>query len=563
MVRTSRQRRAVVSRVVAKRAVRRPEPLIHPQLLDDTGEQLQLQHDQLRAENEHLVASLRALEDALQRFAEHFDLAPVGYVTLDRSGVIRAINRTACGLLAVERPRLLGTPFRTVVSLADRSVLTRHLNTCRRNGTATSRLALRARDQSLVSVELVSHRSAGDREAYPTAILDLREQERALRERESLLAAARSALDSGKARSDFLAIVSHELRGPLAPMLAAVSALEQRAFRDDDVRRLCEILRRNVSTQARLIEDLLDATRLGRGKMTLQRQPTAFHAVVHEALDPVAAVVAAKKLALTVQLMATEQMIDGDPVRLRQLLGNLLGNAVKFTPERGEISVRTWNSSGWIAVEVSDSGAGIAPEAIPRLFAPFEQVEPRAGALGGLGLGLAICKGIAELHGGRITAASAGPGHGSRFVVELPLMRGRSLLREPVAQRRILLVEDNLDTADALTMALSTSGYAITHVGSVKEALGADLSHVDLVLSDVRLDDGDGRSVLRQLRQRSDVVAIALSGHGDEGDVRESLEAGFFAHLTKPVELDLLTETIDRALASAARAKATAIQETR
>jgi signal transduction histidine kinase len=435
------------------------------------------------------------------------------------------------------------------VPVADRQALAQHLDACERDTSASLRVRVQRSDQTLVEVQLTSRLAGPDRHPYyATAIVPIEIEGE--REREGLLAVAREALERGAAKTELLAMISHELRSPLTPLLAAVAALEQRHTESPEVRNLCQIIRRNVNTEARLIEDLLDATRISRGKMALRRAPIELHTVVREAAEHAELVLQSKGIELTMSLTAPRCLVDGDPVRLGQVFANLLGNAIKFTPAGGQISLRSWESGDRLAVEVGDSGAGIAPEALPRLFAPFEQIDRPPGSQGGLGLGLAISKGIVELHQGRIFATSPGPGKGARFVVELPLLRPRPIVDgNGKSAVRILLVEDNPDTAEALTLALGSQGYRVDQARSYSSALGADLTDVDLVVSDLRLADGDGRSLLQQLQARGPVTAIALSGYGSEEDLQTARAAGFFAHLTKPVELSLLTATIERALA--------------
>jgi CheY-like chemotaxis protein len=271
----------------------------------------------------------------------------------------------------------------------------------------------------------------------------------------------------------------------------------------------------------------------------------------------------AKSLHLVIDLDASKQSVHGDPIRLRQLFWNLVGNALKFTPDGGQVAVRSWNSNERIAVEVENSGVGLTAAAIARIFEPFEQGGPSGeNQRQGLGLGLAIARGIAELHDGRITASSAGRDHGARFVVDLPTVavavgKGQNPSRAPVGADnakvsavRILLIEDHQDTAAALSILLRARGYAIETVATAKQALEADLAGLALVISDIGLPDGDGLSLFRKLRQKRRIEAIALSGYGTERDVRASLDAGFAAHLTKPIVIETLVAAIEKVLST-------------
>jgi CheY-like chemotaxis protein len=382
--------------------------------------------------------------------------------------------------------------------------------------------------------------------------------------------AERSAREATEAKDTFIAILSHELRSPLAPVLAAASALKGGQIAPAELARLCELIQRNVSLQARLIDDLLDATRIVRGKMQVHCEPLDLHPLVCEVVEMFRDELRSKQLELVLALDAKRETVEGDPVRLRQVVWNLLKNAIKFTRAGGRIAVRSWNDHQRVALEVSDSGIGLRPEAIERLFQPFEQNE--GGAAGGLGLGLAIARGVVELHNGRITATSPGENKGSRFVVDLPLVVGANagataaVEHEPVragpalvksedqqaTKARILLLEDNRDMAEALSLSLRSRGYEVKVAHSIRAALKTDFSTVDLVISDIGLPDGGGLTFVRKLHQKVNVRAIALSGYGTERDVQASQEAGFLMHLTKPVDLATLVAAIEEAMKVAA-----------
>lgn len=519
---------------------------------DDAGPWM----EQLLAENQQLLESQRALQELQQRQADLYDFTPVGLLTFSRAGVIQSLNPHAASMLSVARSDVLGRPFAPFAG--DRPLFRRHLAAClRRDGSATVELDLIAVDGRRTRVELVSHRVLGAGEVQ-TAMVDVSARARAV-------AAERAARSANEAKDTFIAILSHELRAPLAPLLTAASALGHGALGPSEIPALSRIVARNAILQARLIDELLDMTRLARGKMPLTRQPFDLHQVMREVLDMFAGDIRGKRLALVVDLGATRCIVDGDTARLQQVLWNLVGNAVKFTAAGRQLGVRSWNHEGTIALEVRDSGVGFRPDASERLFAPFEQAERGAG--GGLGLGLAIARGIIDLHGGKLIANSAGVGRGARFIVELTALapsRARRTSDAPPApaaklkpkrgsrRTRILLVEDSQDVAHALRVLLSSEGYAIDTVASVGEALRYDLARVALVISDLGLPDGNGLSLLRKLRDRwrpRRIRAVALSGFGTARDVRASLNAGFIAHLTKPVELPHLLGTIERVLA--------------
>jgi len=507
--------------------------------------------DRLASENDQLKSTQGVLEESRGRYADLYDFAPLGLVTLDGAGIIREVNLKAASMLAIDVRHAVGLPFASFLS-DDRS-FRRHLADCRiEDGTVMTEMVLVPRKGPACSVDLVS-RLGRNRSEYRTALVDVTERVR-------LAAAERSGRASMDAKDAFIATLSHELRTPLAPVLAAASSLRHSRLPEHEVERLHEIIERNVKVQARLVDDLLDATRILRGKMQVERAPTSLHRLVQGVVEMFATEMKAKRLRLALDLAASEQTVHGDPNRLRQVFWNLMGNALKFTPDGGQVTVRSWNSPERIAVEVDDTGVGLTAEEIARSFELFEQMGGNERR--GLGLGLAIARGIVELHDGRITASSAGRNRGARFVVELPTIAAavveqdiptRPLVADVVDKAlpvRILLIEDHRDTASALSITLTARGYTVETVATAKQALGVDLAGLALIISDIGLPDGDGLSLLRKLRRKRRIGAIALSGYGTERDIRASLNAGFAAHLTKPIVIPALVAAIEKVLSA-------------
>jgi len=381
---------------------------------------------------------------------------------------------------------------------------------------------------------------------------------------EQELAAARlGAEQANRAKDHFLAVLSHELRTPLTPVLMGVSILQNRGDLSAPIRETLETIRRNVEMEARLIDDLLDLTRIERGKVELQRQRIELGTILQQAVDVCRPDIEARGLEFGVDFgTAAPCWVDADPGRLQQVFWNLLRNAVKFTPHGGCVGVRCATAAERVVVEVHDSGIGIDAEALPRLFNAFEQAERSiTRQFGGLGLGLAISKALVEMHGGSIEAQSQGKGQGATFRVQLPLALPFDKPETPLAteippgplrQLRILLVEDHGVTAQMMKMVLSMDGHTVETAGEVAAALNlAGQQPFDLLISDLGLPDGSGHDLIRRLRcQGYTLPAIALSGYGQEEDVRRSCEAGFVAHLTKPASREQLIETIASALAA-------------
>jgi two-component system CheB/CheR fusion protein len=490
--------------------------------------------------------------------AELYDAAPIAYVTMDGQGIVRSLNLRGAALLGAQPQRAVGLPFRTLVVRADRGALAAHVLQFRRDGHALTELRVQTFGGQEVPVKLESQRGGGSPDICWTSLYDISARKRTEVEHARLEAAEKTARDANLMKDRFIAVLSHELRAPLAPLLAAVGGLESAAASPEKLAKLGDMIRRNVLREARLIDDLLDVSRIASGKVALQRASVDVHAVARESLEMLAPEAVGRHQSLSIDLEAVRHQVDGDAARLRQVFTNLLKNAAKFTPEGGHIAVRSWNHGGRVIVEVADDGMGIEPAALSRIFERFEQADGSTAA-GGLGLGLAICRGMIELHGGKISAHSAGLGHGARLLVELPAtaaavpaqpLQARRPARRAARGGEILVVEDEPDLAEALLEVLASEGYHARAVATAREALAADLEHVQVVISDLGLPDLDGRLLVERLKSKYHLKAIALSGYGTEADVLSSQAAGFDQHLTKPVEMDVLLGAIDRVCAT-------------
>jgi signal transduction histidine kinase/ActR/RegA family two-component response regulator len=364
--------------------------------------------------------------------------------------------------------------------------------------------------------------------------------------------------DADRRKNQFLAMLSHELRNPLAPIRNSLHLLEQAAPGSEQARRAQAVIGRQVGHMVRLVEDLLDVTRVSSGKVQLQREQLDLADVVRRAVEDHRQVFAAHGLELVAAIPEGPIPIDGDRTRISQVVGNLLQNSWKFTPAGGRVTVTVEASEplGQAIARVRDTGAGIAPEMLPRLFEPFTQADTTLDrSKGGLGLGLSLAKGLVEMHGGTVSAASEGPGKGAEFTIRLPLHRGPGPRAEPQPRerpaapgRRVLIVEDNVDSAESLRDVLEIGGHVVqvAHSG----AAGLELAHgfrPEVVLCDVGLPGIDGYGVARSLRADpvlACVTLVALTGYAAPDDVARSKEAGFDLHLAKPVDV----EELDRIL---------------
>jgi PAS domain S-box-containing protein len=391
------------------------------------------------------------------------------------------------------------------------------------------------------------------------AFLDITELKKT---RQQLIQARDTAEAASRAKDLFLAMLSHELRTPLAPALLALSALLEDERTPETLREELGVVLQGIALEARLVDDLLDATRVGAGKLRLVMQRVDVHDVVRQAVALCRRDVDAAGVELRLELEETiESHVRADAVRLQQVLWNLLKNACKFTPAGGIVSIRSRflpgassDGPGRVVIEVHDTGVGMEPGLIDRIFDPFEQGGEGLHRPGGLGLGLAIARTIAEAHGGQLRASSGGPGQGSVFTLELPTAPAASPPASPTGPpdgarplpRRLLLVEDDPATSTVLARLLRRRGAEVTAARGLREArAAAENAEFDLIISDLGLPDGSGLELARWLALRGGrTPSIALSGYGSEEDIRRSLEAGFAAHLTKPVDIRTLEAAI-------------------
>lgn len=389
--------------------------------------------------------------------------------------------------------------------------------------------------------------------------LDHLDQELRRQQDEQALKHAKEAAEAAnRAKDQFIGVLSHELRTPLTPVLTAVALLKAQEKMSEEMRASVEIIHRNVQLEARLIDDLLDVTRISRGIIELHRETVDAHTCLMKTLEICRSEIVHKGMDVALSLRARQHHVWADPARLQQVFWNLLKNAVKFTPGNGRISLRTSNEDGRLRIEIADTGIGIDASVMPRIFNAFEQGEKTwTRRFGGLGLGLSIAKAIVELHGGKIAASSEGTDKGAVFTVELETVEagpgGEGELPGAAPQkggrRRILLVEDNADTLRILSRLLQKWGYAVACAEGVAQALElTGRESFDLLISDIGLPDGSGLEIMRGLRARHELPGIALSGYGTDDDIRESLAAGFAEHLTKPIGVDRLRSSIERLL---------------
>ena len=375
------------------------------------------------------------------------------------------------------------------------------------------------------------------------------------RAEESLEAAKIAAEKANRAKDDFLASLSHELRTPLTPAMVAASYLAENKNLPAEFREDVTAIWRNVQLEAQLIDDLLDVTRITRGKIEVHHEVVDVHRLLHSAVEIVQSDISKKHIELVIDLDATEHHIWADPVRIQQVFWNLINNAVKFTPARGRISIRSRNKGEHFVFEISDTGIGIEPEQAARIFEPFQQGERSiTRRFGGLGLGLTISKTLLDLHGGTISVESAGKNRGTTFRVLLDVLHRpvkatsekRSKSVTAPKRLRLLLVDDHADTRHVLARLLIKSGHEVATADSADKALKIlDGGRFDALISDIGLPDCSGYELVREAKRRQPLKGIALSGLGMDEDVLRSMEAGFDSHLIKPINFQELKSILE------------------
>jgi signal transduction histidine kinase/ActR/RegA family two-component response regulator len=480
-------------------------------------------------ESRHFLQANQAFSDMAKRFGElpnATDIYEAGYEDV----------KIAPGE-AIERVLSFGAPFQLVEQpFIDRDGMTRFVN--------VNLLRLQGSEQTIQGVLYLVEDKTRD--------VTLRQE----------------LIGANAAKDQFLALLSHELRNPLSPVIAMVGELEANAPDTPEIRRALEVIRRNVELEARLIDDLLDVTRISKGKLQLSLENASVHEILQRSYEICREDIAAKDLKIEFRLRAEHAFVEGDPARLQQVFWNLIKNSVKFTPARGRIVIETLNPSpDKIEIRTTDTGIGIEPDQMERIFNAFEQGQSSiTRRFGGLGLGLAISKAMVSAHGGTIKAESRGKDRGATFIVTLaaiatpatvPVDGGKKAPKGEQAQEepakgpgpRVLVVDDHLDTCTGMKMMLERRGYRVTVAHTADQAVAkTKRQEFDLVISDIGLPDRSGYELMQELSTTKGLRGIALSGFGMENDVSRARAAGFSEHLTKPINFDRLEESIQSLL---------------
>jgi PAS domain S-box-containing protein len=503
------------------------------------------------------VTERNRAEIIYQRLAAIVDSSDDAIVGKDLNSIVTSWNSGAERLFGYSANEMIGTSIMRLIP-PDRQAEENEILTRIRNGQRVDHfetVRMRKDGQFIdVSVTISPIKDVtGNVIGASKVARDIGERKRG---EEKLQAAKTAAEKASKAKDDFLALLSHELRTPLTPALVAASYLAEHEDLLPEFREEVTAIWRNVQLEAHLIDDLLDVTRITRGKIEMHHEAVDVHRLLHTAVQIAQNDILEKQIELAIDLCATNHYIWADPVRIQQVFWNLLNNAVKFTPKGGRVTIRSSNEGGQFVFEINDTGIGIEAERQSRIFEAFDQGELSiTRQFGGLGLGLTISKTLLDLHGGRISVQSEGKNRGTTFRVFLDLLREPLVVStdgadgDTTATRslHLLLVDDHTDTRLVLSRLLSKCGHEVATTDSEQGALKLiESGRFDALISDIGLPDGDGYDLVREAKRRQPLSAIALSGYGTEEDVRRSLEAGFDYHLTKPVDLNGLRSLLQK-----------------
>lgn len=525
--------------------VRDPVRLVH---------EIEVHHIELQMQNEELRRARLEVDAGLHRYTELFDFAPIGYVVLDAHGRICEANIEAGRMLGLPRGRLAGRRLQSFLAGEHRTALDGLLADvlCGDDDDAVCQ----TRDVTLspggAEVRLIASARAGVKACALVAIDDVSARKRA----------ERALREESVRKDDFMAVLSHELRNPLVPIRSSLAVLGRAEPRGAEARDALAVAERQLDHLVHIVDDLLDVTRIARGKVRLVRGRLELGTLVGTVVEDHRPQVEARGIALEILLERDPAWVDADGTRLAQVVGNLLGNALKFTPRGGHVAVGLRRDRHQVVLEVQDDGAGIAPSVREHLFQPFVQAPQTLDRTpGGLGLGLAMVKGLVELHGGTVEASSEGLGRGSRFTVRLPAVEvpaGAQTARQPSlaraslpkkdVRRRVLLIDDNVDSTEAMASLLELTGHEVrtAYDGPAGIAIARHFEP-DIVLCDIGLPEMDGYAVARAMRADpalGGTYLVALSGYARSEDRRRSAEAGFDTHLAKPPRIEALEHLI-------------------
>jgi PAS domain S-box-containing protein len=492
-------------------------------------------------------------ESARKHISKILDSITDSYISLDRRWVIADVNERAASNCGKSRAELIGKNLWDLFPNTVGSAFYREFHHAMNNGgMAHFEAASIVKPESWFEVHAYS-----TKEGLSVYLRDITERKRSESERERLLT---ELSDTNRRKDEFLAMLSHELRNPLAPISNALEVLRRLDPDEPELRQSRDVINRQVNDLARLIDDLLDASRITTGKVRLHTQTVELASVVNRAIESSRPLIKARNHRLAVSLPSEPIWLNVDSTRVAQVLNNLLNNAAKFTEEGGDISLSGMLEGREVVIRVKDTGVGILPEILPHVFDLFTQADRSLDrSQGGLGIGLTLARSIVGLHGGTVHALSDGTNKGSEFVVRLPIVDGPDRDSEqpedktipgPIQRRRILVVDDNTDSVETMATLIGLSGHEIAMANDGETALEVATSfRPEIILLDVGLPGMHGYEVARRLRaipENKKLVIVALTGYGQEEDRQRAMDAGFDYHFVKPVDFTALEALINR-----------------
>jgi PAS domain S-box-containing protein len=503
----------------------------------------------------------RELRDADERTRSIVDHVLDGIITIDERGDIASFNRAAEKMFGYQVSEVLSRNVRMLMPEPYYSEHDAYIANYLRTGVAkiigTGReVTGKRKDDSTFPMELaVSEFHLGENRYFTGIVRDITERKRL---QDELQQRVHDLAETDRQKNEFLAMLSHELRNPLAPMRNALMLLKREQLSADARAEIHGVMERQLQQMVRLVDDLLDVSRIIRGKIDLRWEELELSTIVQRAIETAQPVIEANGQSLSVALPEQPLLIRGDAVRLAQAISNLLTNAAKYSRSATPIELAARVEHDHAIITVKDRGVGIPVHLVPRLFDLFVQGEHTiARTQGGLGIGLTLVKRIVELHHGWVHAYSAGPGQGSEFTLQLPALASpsrnanASAAPEPNSgpSRRVLVVDDNVDAAETIAMILRLSGHQVLCAYDGRAALARVNEYKpDIILLDIGLPEVDGYEVARRIRSTAslrDVRIVAISGYGQDEDRRRSHDAGIDHHLTKPVDLDALRSFVE------------------
>ena len=521
-------------------------------------------------DKENTNQELRRVEEANHWMGALVESSDDAIISKDLNGIIKSCNQGAARLYGYEIEELIGKPITMLIPEDHQNEETQIMRRIRGgNRMEHFETVRRRKDGSLVEVSLAVSPvkdAAGKIIGASKIARDITERRRA----EQTLAesfqrekqAREQAESANRAKDDFLASLSHELRTPLNPILLIASDASENTNLPPDVKAHFEVIRKNIELEARLIDDLLDLTRITHGKLSLHPRVVDVKTILEDTISNVQSELNEKLIHWKFDFKSPQQHVHGDDVRLQQIFWNVLKNAVKFTPPHGSITLSVELAGENLRISIADTGIGMTAAEIKRVFEAFSQgdhTKSDAHRFGGLGLGLAISRKLVEMHKGKISVTSEGAGRGSTFIIELPVTTPEKarLLLPPATQldaskgsgspKCVLLVEDHEHTRVTLAHLLERRGYTVIQAGNAREARAASAAgKIDVVISDIGLPDGSGNELMKHLSTTFGLKGIALTGYGMEEDIEHCLASGFVTHLIKPVSI----RSLENALAS-------------